>query len=243
MLIYNLKRLMLRVARGNGILDILKCTYFEFRNHYLYPIFKKTWSPNGEDLYVASLLSDVSDGFYVDVGAHTPKVGSNTYKLYLQGWTGITIDPIASCIADHKKHRPKDLSLNIGVGDKDSEMTFYNMFPESLCTFSKEEVDRNIKKGFKLVSTTQIEVKTLENVLNKYAKGKKVNFLNVDTEGLDYLVLKSNNWSKYKPSVICVEVQESAEDKKIKDLLTENGYVLNKELGNNFIFVLEDDGF
>jgi len=32
-------------------------------------------------------------GFYVDVGAYQPQSGSNTYKLYLKGWSGITIEP------------------------------------------------------------------------------------------------------------------------------------------------------
>ncbi len=32
-------------------------------------------------------------GFYGDVGAFHPQMHSNTYKLYLKGWSGLTIEP------------------------------------------------------------------------------------------------------------------------------------------------------
>jgi len=48
--------------------------------------------------------------------------------------------------------------------------------------------------------------KTLEEILDKYLpKGKEITILNVDVEGHDMEVLKSNNFEKYSPLMICVE--------------------------------------
>ncbi|MEI9928867.1 MAG: hypothetical protein WDN44_15790 [Sphingomonas sp.] len=47
----------------------------------------------GEDVLLGRLLKTASSGTYVDVGANHPIEGSNTYRLYRQGWTGLTIDP------------------------------------------------------------------------------------------------------------------------------------------------------
>ncbi len=54
-----------------------------------------SFSQFGEDAMLQSYLRD-GPGFYVDVGSGSPTEGSNTYALYLRGWRGILIDPIAS---------------------------------------------------------------------------------------------------------------------------------------------------
>ena len=37
-------------------------------------------------------FKNIDLGFYVDVGALNPRVGSLTYQLYKKGWSGINID-------------------------------------------------------------------------------------------------------------------------------------------------------
>ena len=55
-----------------------------------------------------------------------------------------------------------------------------------------------------------------------------IDLMNVDVEGLDYAVLSSNDWSKYKPRVIVCEIENANIDKIIKSdihhLLTSLGY-------------------
>src|SRR6476646_5268501 len=58
----------------------------------------RSYSQEGEDRVLASLLfkirggKEVTDGFYVDVGAHHPFKYSNTCFFYARGWQGINID-------------------------------------------------------------------------------------------------------------------------------------------------------
>ena len=54
---------------------------------------------------------------------------------------------------------------------------------------------------------------------------KKIDFLSIDVEGFDFKVLKSNNFLKYKPTVICIEIQKSS----FADILTDEiSIFLNK---------------
>jgi hypothetical protein len=55
--------------------------------------------------------------------------------------------------------------------------------------------------------------------------------LDIDTEGIDIQVLKSNNWEKYKPSVILVEDQ----DEEVENLENLETYKFLKPLGYRLI--------
>ena len=70
-----------------------------------------------EDLILFCVFSDVKNGFYIDVGANDPIKGSVTNALYLKGWSGINIEPLPKKYDLLVKKRPRDINLNIGVGN------------------------------------------------------------------------------------------------------------------------------
>ena len=57
------------------------------------------------------------NGIYVDVGAYHPKLFSNTYLFYKKGWRGICVDPNPEVGKMFRLARPRDVFLNVGVGD------------------------------------------------------------------------------------------------------------------------------
>ena len=70
--------------------------------------------------------------------------------------------------------------------------------------------------------------------------------MSIDVEGLDYQVMSSNNWDKYKPKVILVEDLELSSLKNINTskvclLLEQRGYVLLANTMRTLIFKLEID--
>ena len=71
-------------------------------------------------------------------------------------------------------------------------------------------------------------------------KNQHIDFMNVDTEGIDYEVLSSNDWNKYRPDYIMVEIHdcENVEDvlqAKTAKLLLENNYkFISKVLCTSF---------
>jgi hypothetical protein len=58
-----------------------------------------------------------------------------------------------------------------------------------------------------------METKTLEEVLDVWYNNSEIDFMSIDVEGLDFQVLTSNNWTKYRPKVVLVEsLKKSIED-------------------------------
>lgn len=46
----------------------------------------------------------------------------------------------------------------------------------------------------------------LEKVLNNYlSEDMEIDFLSVDVKGLDFQVLASNDWGKYRPNIVLIE--------------------------------------
>lgn len=168
-------------------------------------IIYKSYSLDREDIFIDKILGYKKKGFYIDVGAYDPVRVSNTKRFYDRGWSGINIEPSKE---NHKKfvlHRKRDINLNLGVGNKNSQMKFYKFIPDTLSTFSIKEKSKYEKLGHRFLDTEIVNVKKLNYILNKYCQNKKVDFLSVDTEGYDFEVLKSNDWKKFRPKVICIE--------------------------------------
>jgi FkbM family methyltransferase len=203
----------------------------------LYGIFNKKMQ-NGEK------------GFFVDIGAFHPIIHSNTFRFYLSGWRGINIDACPGSMDLFNKLRPQDINLEIGIGPIKGKSKYYLLDEKStMNSFSKQNLDSHgMLEGVK--KELLLEMTTLEDILDTYSNNfSEIDFLSVDVEGLDYEVLKSNNWNKYKPKVIVVEINcvdiEDVKEEKIYALLTSQGYILiakNVILKNlsSVFFVLSD---
>ena len=218
---------------------------------YLYP--KKTYeyhnisySQDGEDIVIAELFNGKSEGFYVDVGAHHPQRLSNTYYFYLKGWRGINIDAMPGSMKIFDDLRPNDINLEIPISDKSEILTYYEFDEPALNSFSLPlSQERITTTNYKIVAETQLKTQTLAEVLDKHLPPEqKIDFLSIDVEGLDYQVMSSNNWDKYKPKVILVEDLELSSLKNINTskvclFLEERGYVLLAKTMRTLIFRLE----
>jgi len=170
-------------------------------------IKKKTYSMDEEDIFIDNYFKKKT-GFFVDVGAYHPLELSNTYLLYKRGWNGINID-INSLSIDYFNYvRPDDTNINIAVADKKSIKTIYYQKKKSpLNTLNSKLATKHFSGNFK---KKKIKSDKLTSIIEKTKfKGIKINFLNIDAEGNDFEVLKSLNFKKYKPKLICVEMVDS----------------------------------
>lgn len=164
----------------------------------------KTYAQNCEDL-ILSILLPIQNGFYVDVGANMPDVDSVTKKFYKMGWHGINVEPILSLYQQLLRKRPKDINLNIGVTEKSGVQKFreYQGGIHGWSTFSDKIKGDSAHKDIEY-KDYDVKTRTLKEIFNEQ-KVKNIDFLKVDVEGLEYQVLKSNDWRRYRPKVIVVE--------------------------------------
>jgi hypothetical protein len=168
---------------------------------------KTTYSMNGEDIFINNYFKNKT-GFYVDVGAYHPLELNNTCLLNKRGWNGINIDINALSIDYFNFLRPNDVNINIAASNKKTIKTIYYQKKKSplntlKITQAKKMFIGNIKKR-------KVKSETLSKIIdNTKFKGKKINFLNIDTEGSDFEILKNFNFIKYKPELICVELVDN----------------------------------
>ena len=204
---------------------------------------KKTWSQEGEDQVLDRIFSGKRLGFYIDVGAHHPTRFSNTFMFYRKGWHGINIDAMPGSMRNFKKNRSRDLNLEIGVGIEEALLNYYVFNEPALNSFS-EKISRerhNAETEYKILKVIPVNVLPLSIILDKnIPRGQEIDFITVDVEGLDYDVLRSNDWVKYRPRIVLVEVLGSdmneIQDSQIGRLMKEVGYVIHAKTMNTVFF-------
>lgn len=178
-----------------------------FRDYFPYFSKKSTYAQHGEDIILMSYLENIQNGLFVDVGAHHPFRFSNTYLFYRRGWRGINIDPKPGTKKFFDTLRPGDTTLEMGIAGEEGVLTYYMFDEPALNSFSKElSEDRDQTTHYKIIGTQKIPVHRLDRVLKEHLPpGKKIDFLTVDVEGLDLEVLESNDWDKFRPTMVVAE--------------------------------------
>jgi FkbM family methyltransferase len=204
-----------------------------------------SFSQEGEDLTLERIFENQNYGFYIDVGAHHPQRFSNTYKFYLMGWRGINIDAMPESMKLFEELRPEDINIEAAISNSSEEMTYYMFNEPALNGFSKQLANTWDKlQEYKIIDRKLIKTLKLSEVLDKYLPtGQPINFLSIDVEGLDYQVLLSNDWSKYRPKVLLVEELYTSLDILIKesqtfDFLQGRGYKLFARTFNTSFYKL-----
>jgi len=201
-----------------------------------------SYSQEGEDLVLKRIFENKQSGFYVDVGAHQPIRFSNTYMFYRLGWNGINIDPYPGMKKMFDIYRPRDINLEAGISDVEGKLKYFMFNEPALNTFDSRRAKEILESvlGHEIIREVEIEVFKLSSVLEKYASGKKIDFMSIDTEGFDLQVLQSNDWDLFVPEVILVEILncelEQMHSHPIHQFLMNRGYRLISKLFNTCIY-------
>ena len=163
-----------------------------------------SFSQNYEDVMLWRALKDVSNGFYVDVGANDPTVESVTKAFYDRGWRGINIEPV---IHFHNKlcvERPEDINLRTAVGDKKGKAPFFEVVDTGLSTMNPEIAKKHSDELDFEIKQYDIPVSTLTDIINEHVEGE-VHFLKIDVEGYEKHSLLGLDLLKIRPWIIVVE--------------------------------------
>ncbi|MCC6887983.1 MAG: FkbM family methyltransferase [Hyphomicrobiales bacterium] len=165
-----------------------------------------SYSQAGEDRLIVKLLWDRLEkpGFYVDVGCNHPSEYSNTYLLYLFGWRGLVIDADPTYLSGYKDARPNDIVANVAIASEAGERAYFAFEDPGLNTLCPDVARNHQARGERLRTTRSTRVERLDAVLARHDVPAFA-FMNVDVEGLDLDVLKSNDWNRYRPMVIAIE--------------------------------------
>ena len=189
------------------MLKYLKFLYFTFyRPKIFFP--KKSYSVFKEDLFIQKYFKGKPKGFYIDVGCYHPLEGNNTYLLYKNGWAGINFDINNYSIKLFDFLRRRDLNIHCGISKQKGRLTMYHRKEINMLNTLDEKIAKiHFRNGYK---KTNVQTNTLNFFISKkFKKLNKIDFINIDVEGYELNVLKSLNFSTYKPQLICIEIHNT----------------------------------
>jgi FkbM family methyltransferase len=228
-ILYKLKHKILRISE----------TQRAYKINTLQPSISyvlNSFSQFGEDLLIDLLLNHRNNGFFVDIGANDPIFNSNTMRFYLRGWKGINIEPNFSAFEKLKEIRINDINLNIAISEKLEELSFYCLSNDTTLSTLNYSNALKMSKLLNLeITEHKVETVPIKNIFEKHLNNKTIDFMSVDAEGNNLSVLKSNDWEKYRPTIILIECNDEFE--QIRSYLDKNDYLHLYNNRYNAIFI------
>lgn len=207
--------------------------------------FRPSFAQAGEDVVVSFICTYLNIGqpSYVDIGAADPIKWNNTYYFYMQGCRGILVEPNVDLLPVLKSARPDDTILNIGIGPVNGTADYYRLTEPGWNTFDKDQAETAVRSsGGKesIKEVVKMPLLNINDVLAQHFGGKTPDYFSIDVEGMDLAILKSLDWTKHRPKIVCTEtlmIGSRIERSDTGVFLTQKGYELRASTFVNSIFV------
>ncbi len=204
-----------------------------------------SYAQGGEDVAADFFFQYIGlkDITYLDIGAYHPVKINNTFFFYRKGNKGVLVEPNSAMCERLRSARPRDTTLEAGVGVSNvKEADYYVMTDVSWNTFSKEEAlhqEEATNKRIRIRRVVKMPLLNINDVMDKHF-GKAPAYLSIDAEGLHFAILKSIDFKRFRPPLICVETLVSGTRKTISEIpsfMEQKGYVPRGGSFVNTLFV------
>ena len=174
-----------------------------------------SYSQNGEDIILARALRPWErKGFWVDCGAGHPKYDSVT-KLFSEfGWTGINIEPLDEEFKLLNQDRPQDENIQCLLGEQEGLGSIYVGPAENRgsSTTDPSLVARYATEFGQTFQEKKVTIRRLNDILREKQR-PDIDFLKIDVEGSEELVLRGIDLNEFRPKIIVIEATEPSTSK------------------------------
>jgi FkbM family methyltransferase len=171
-------------------------------------------------------------GFFVDIGAYDGVTFSNSYFFEKhRHWQGICVEPIPDMYAKLAQNR-SCICVHGCISDTENEASFTEVrgLPQMLSGLThffdqkhKDRIAREIRERGGEVQTIHVPCYTLQNLLERHAV-TKIDYLSLDTEGSEYAIVQTIDFSKVEIDYLTIE--NNNQDRRIRTYLKAHGYQL-----------------
>jgi FkbM family methyltransferase len=158
-----------------------------------------TFGQNFEDVMLNRLFHEQATGLYIDVGAWDPNMHSVTKHFYKSGWHGVNIEPLRSKFELFEREHPRDVNLNVAVGDGPGKMRFFECMAESYLSTRDPVIANQFRMRGGTVTEYMVPVVTLNEIFERYCPGP-VDFLKIDIEGWEKPPLRVATGADFDPA-------------------------------------------
>lgn len=202
-----------------------------------------------EDVLIRKLFDKSKrNGVYLDIGSYHPFTHSNTAYFWMKGWHGFNVDANPHTIKLFNEYRPTDTNIwtaIIPAVDYENGTRRVSLMLPSKADYSSGvaaagTVNNSVgnERGFS--ETQEVPATSVASLLeNKNIKN--IDYLNIDIEGYDEIILSEIDFSIITPTVVTVEDYsdnlEQLVNSRITNLMKGNGYALVGRAGPTSVFL------
>ena len=185
-----------------------------------------------QDLFVLFIHNEAKNGTYLEFGATNGVELSNSFSLEKHfGWTGVLAEPSPQWHSELFKNRPNTKIITECIySETGKKMDFFVSDAGVLSTLEQfkdsdiESIPENTNARNASGYTCTVDTISLNDVILKYFAGVKIDYMSVDTEGSELLILQNFDFSKYAPKVVTVEHNFTQSQKVLDELFAKNNY-------------------
>ena len=169
----------------------------------------QNYSQGGEQAVILDYAPDF--GIFLDIGMNDGITLSNTRALYEKGWRGVGIEPdreVFNRLKDTYPIKSGVTLFNIALGDKNEVVDFWSSGEHLgvgdtglLSTAKQSELKRWKKESFTKEEVHMWDWDCFYNV----SPHKKFDFISIDCEGLDTVILRQIDLDKTETNLVCIE--------------------------------------
>lgn len=213
---------------------IIKKSNKEFLNFYRYLFLNYTKSKSQlfQDLFVLYKLKEKKNGLFLEFGATDGIKLSNSFLLEKNyKWSGLLAEPSIKWHSVLKKNRPNVKIIQECIYSESGKyLNFYNSDIAELSTLDEfrhsdiSSMPGNSKIRNKSGFNHKVLSISLNDVFVKYFNSSPIDYMSVDTEGSELLILENFDFKKFSPKIVTVEHNYSEHQKQLDNLFYANNY-------------------
>eukprot|EP01084_Bolivina_argentea_P312311 540688_1 len=194
---------------------------------------KYGWSQARQDFIIYhTFFYGVTDGIYVDIGAHDPFYLSNTaFFDHCLGWKGICVEPLEKKKNEFLKYRSCQLAQHC-VYSKTINLTMeFSSFQGVMSQIISENGEND--NVFTCSGISALDLLNRYKSKNKYEVidigiNKNIDLISIDIEGAEEEFLKCFPFDQYTVKVWVIETNKKGTQDKIDRILYHYGYIKYK---------------
>ena len=184
-----------------------------------------------EDRLKAEFIDTSRRGFFVEVGANEPQIGSQSWALEQAGWTGILVEPQPDLAETLRRQRRARVVAAVCSSPQNAGGTL-TLYLSAWHSSVKPDlaVTGTIPRG-----AIEVPARTLDDILEEANAPSPIDFISIDVEGHESEVLEGFDLARWRPRLLLIEdhVTSLATHRR----LTRAGYRLIRRTGENGWYV------
>lgn len=192
-------------------------------------------SDNLQDLFVMHETGSKQEGYFAEIGGADGELGSNTLALERHlGWRGIVAEPARCWQAALGRNRGCSIDYRC-VSDRTGDTLEFRecFFPanSTIETFAHSDRFAPSRRRF---MRYQVPTVSLADLLTQHGAPVEFDYLSLDTEGSELMILQAFDFARHRPKVVTVEHCHSPAREALHALMSRHGY-RRKHAGLSYI--------